>query len=41
MVGDPVSDILLGGLFLGGPAGEAEISARASKSRRTTLEIQT
>ena len=36
--GDPDSDMLWVGLFRGGPAGEAEISASASKSRRTTYE---
>ena len=34
--GELDSDILCDGLFLGGPAGEAEISASASRTRRTT-----
>ena len=35
-VGESDSDMLCEGLFLGGPAGEAEISASASRTRRTT-----
>ena len=27
-------------LFLGGPAGDADISAKASRSKRTTYEIK-
>lgn len=37
-VGELDSDILCEGLFLGGPAGEAEISASASRTRRTTCK---